>query len=87
MILFAGVAMWQGWYAWRGWMRPGEGRLSRAVRWAAAGISTALRTSAAKFDGSVTATGGGGDLTLATTSITSGLSIDITGGTITVPAT
>lgn len=38
MILFAGVAMWQGWYAWRGWMRPGEGRLSRAVRWAAAGF-------------------------------------------------
>lgn len=40
----------------------------------------------AKFDGSVTATGGGGDLTLATTSITSGLTVDITGGTITVPA-
>ena len=37
-------------------------------------------------DGSVTATGGGGDLTLATTSITSGLSVDVTGGTITVPA-
>lgn len=38
------------------------------------------------FDGSVTATGGGGDLTLASTSITSGQPIDITGGTITVPA-
>lgn len=37
----------------------------------------------AKFDGTVTVTGGGGDLTLATTSITSGLSVDITGGTIT----
>lgn len=37
-------------------------------------------------DGSVTATGGGGDLTLATVSITSGLSVDVTGGTITVPA-
>jgi hypothetical protein len=41
---------------------------------------------APKFDGSVTATGGGGDLTLATVSITTGLSVDVTGGTITVPA-
>ncbi len=40
----------------------------------------------AVFDGSVTATGGGGDLTLATTSITTGLTVDITGGTVTVPA-
>ena len=38
------------------------------------------------FDGDVTATGGGGDMELATTSITSGLSIDITGGTVTIPA-
>lgn len=38
------------------------------------------------LDGSVTATGGGGDLELATTSITSGLSVDITGGTVTMPA-
>jgi len=43
-------------------------------------------TGAAVFDGSVTATGGGGDLTLATISITNGLSVDITGGTVTVPA-
>lgn len=40
----------------------------------------------AAFDGRVTATGGGGDLTLATTSITTGLSVDVTGGTITMPA-
>jgi hypothetical protein len=40
---------------------------------------------AAVMDGDVTATGGGGDLTLATTSITSGLSVDITGGTVTMP--
>lgn len=40
----------------------------------------------AVFDGRVTATGGGGDLTLATTSITTGLSIDITSGTVTQPA-
>ncbi|MBP2370194.1 hypothetical protein [Pseudonocardia parietis] len=37
-------------------------------------------------DGSVTATGGGGDLTLATTTISVGLSVDITGGSITMPA-
>jgi hypothetical protein len=42
--------------------------------------------SAAVFDGSVTATGGGGDLALATTTISTGLSVDVTGGTITVPA-
>lgn len=39
----------------------------------------------AKFDGRVTATGGGGDLTLTSTSITSGQSVDITGGTLTQP--
>lgn len=42
--------------------------------------------SVAVFDGRVTATGGGGDLTLATTTISTGLSIDVTGGTITVSA-
>ena len=41
---------------------------------------------AAVMDGDVTATGGGGDLTLGTTSLTSGLAVDITGGTVTVPA-
>lgn len=43
-------------------------------------------TGAAVFDGTVTATGGGGDLTLATTTVTIGLSIDVTGGTVTMPA-
>ncbi len=38
------------------------------------------------MDGTVTATGGGGDLTLASTSISSGQSVDITGGTLTQPA-
>lgn len=38
------------------------------------------------FDGSVTATGGGGDLTLSTTTISTGLTVDITGGSVTVPA-
>lgn len=42
-------------------------------------------TGAACFDGSVTATGGGGDLTLGTVAITSGLAVDVTGGTISVP--
>lgn len=40
----------------------------------------------AVFDGRVTATGGGGDLTLTSTSITSGQSVDISGGTLTQPA-
>ncbi|MFR9807060.1 hypothetical protein ACL02T_32905 [Pseudonocardia sp. RS010] len=40
----------------------------------------------ARFDGKVTETGGGGDLTLQTTSITSGLAVDITGGTVTASA-
>ena len=39
----------------------------------------------AKFDGRVTATGGGGDLTLSTTWITTGLQVDITGGTMVMP--
>lgn len=43
-------------------------------------------TGANVFDGSVTATGGGGDLTLATTTVTAGLSIDITSFTVTMPA-
>lgn len=42
-------------------------------------------TGAVVMDGTVTATGGGGDLTLASTSISSGQSVDITGGTLTQP--
>lgn len=38
------------------------------------------------FDGTVTATGGGGDLTLNTVSVTSGGPVTITSGTVTVPA-
>ena len=60
-----------------------------AVTAVATGTATWFRAldsnSNAVMDGDVTATGGGGDLTLATTSITSGLSVDITGGTVTVP--
>lgn len=60
-----------------------------AVTAVAAGTATWFRakdsTGAAKFDGRVTATGGGGDLTLTTTSITVGLSVDVTGGTLVQP--
>ena len=38
------------------------------------------------FDGTVTATGGGGDLTLSTTSLVSGSPVDITSFTVTMPA-
>lgn len=38
------------------------------------------------IDGSVTATGGGGDLTLSTISITTGLTVTITSFTFTMPA-
>lgn len=38
------------------------------------------------MDGTVTSTGGGGDVTLSSTSITSGLPVDITGGSLTLPA-
>lgn len=37
------------------------------------------------YDGSVTATGGGGDLTLATTTISIALTVDITSATLTMP--
>lgn len=43
-------------------------------------------TGATVTDGSVTATGGGGDLTLNTTTISTGVSVDVTGGSITMPA-
>lgn len=60
------------------------------VTGAAAGTATWFRgldsTGATVMDGSVTATGGGGDLTLATTTISVGLSVDVTGGSVTQPA-
>ncbi|MEV8636520.1 hypothetical protein AB0395_33220 [Streptosporangium sp. NPDC051023] len=40
----------------------------------------------AVMDGSVSATGGGGDLELATTSIATGLTVEITAGSMTMPA-
>jgi hypothetical protein len=38
------------------------------------------------LDGSVTATGGGGDMTLNTTTISVGVDVELTGGSITMPA-
>ncbi len=38
------------------------------------------------LDGSVTATGGGGDLTMNTTTVSVGLDLEVTGGTVTMPA-
>ncbi len=37
-------------------------------------------------DGSITATGGGGDLTIVTVSLTSGGTVSLTGGTLSAPA-
>lgn len=41
----------------------------------------------AVFDGAITATGGGGEMELATVSLTSGATLEITAGTLTAPAT
>jgi len=61
-----------------------------AVSGVADGTATWFRmldsTPATVLDGSVTATGGGGDLTLNTTTISTGLSVDVTGGSLTMPA-
>jgi hypothetical protein len=40
----------------------------------------------AKWDGSVTATGGGGQITLASVTVSTGLTVQITSGTFTQPA-
>lgn len=58
-----------------------------AVDTGTAGWFRMLDSSAATvLDGSVTATGGGGDLTLASTSVASGATVSITSGTVTMPA-
>jgi hypothetical protein len=46
----------------------------------------AAATGLGVLDGSVTATGGGGDLTLNTVTISVGVSVEITSGSITMPA-
>lgn len=61
-----------------------------SVTGVAAGTATWFRgldsTGATVLDGDVSATGGGGDLQLNTTTISVGLTIDVTGGSLTVPA-
>lgn len=55
----------------------------------AAGTASWFRTldsnNVAALDGSVTATGGGGELQLATTTISVGVTVQITSGTVTMP--
>lgn len=46
----------------------------------------AAATGLGVLDGTVTATGGGGDLTLNTTTISTGVNVEVTSGTITMPA-
>lgn len=62
----------------------------RTTTGAAAGTAGWFRakdsTGATVFDGSVTATGGGGELQLNTTTISVGVNVEITSGTITMPA-
>jgi hypothetical protein len=59
-----------------------------AVSASATGTATWFRligtTTTNRVDGSITTVGGGGDLELNTTSLVSGLAVDITGGTITM---
>lgn len=43
-------------------------------------------TNVAVFDGSVTASGGGGDIELNTTTVSVGLDLEITAGSVTMPA-
>lgn len=62
----------------------------RTATGAAAGTAGWFRakdsTGATVLDGSVTATGGGGDLEVNTTAISVGVNVSITGGTVTMPA-
>lgn len=44
-------------------------------------------TGATVFDGSITVTGGGGQLTLNTTTVSVGVAVELTGGSYTQPAT
>ena len=43
-------------------------------------------TGAVVMDGVVTATGGGGDITLASTAVSAGQTVDVTGGSLLMPA-
>jgi hypothetical protein len=62
----------------------------RTATGAAAGTAGWARlldsTGATVLDGSVTATGGGGDITMDTTTVSVGLTVNLTGLTLTMPA-
>lgn len=62
----------------------------RTTTGAAAGTAGHFRmkdsTGATVLDGSVTATGGGGDMTLNTVTVSVGVDLGLTSGTITIPA-
>lgn len=60
----------------------GTGVASGTAGWARLADSAA----ATVIDGSVTATGGGGQIELATTTVSSGATVQITSGTVTMPA-
>jgi hypothetical protein len=62
--------------------RSGTGVAAGTAGWARLADSTG----ATVLDGSVTATGGGGQVELATTTISVGVTVEITSGTVTMPA-
>lgn len=63
------------------------GLAAATATWARFCTSTeAAGTGLGVLDGDVTATGGGGEITLNTTTISVGLDVEITGGSITMPA-
>lgn len=65
----------------------GTGLAAGTATWCRFVDSTeAAGTGLGVLDGDVTATGGGGELTLNTTTISVGLDVEITGGSITFPA-
>jgi hypothetical protein len=65
----------------------GTGVAAGTAGWARYLTSTeAAATGLGIVDGSVTATGGGGDVTVATTTISVGLTVPVTSATITAPA-
>lgn len=54
--------------------------------WRICDSTEAAGTGLGVIDGSITATGGGGDLTMNTTTISTGVTVTITAGTVTMPA-
>lgn len=56
-----------------------------AVWWRVLTHAQAIGTGLGLVDGTITTAGGGGDMIASTTAITTGGSVEVTGGTITVP--